>query len=157
VRLFTRVHSWPDITRYRHQVHSEDLSYRKGDLTSSNVDHDIYSLSQVWGGYITYRTDLAGEILSATQDFIENCQDPRAAMLTTVSLLLKGLDEFFAVFLFYDGTNPPAGLFDRFLNIPHINNQLKSQSYTALVCIPCKVFLSMCLLMHIAHGKCGLW
>lgn len=92
-----------------------------------------YPIGKVWGGYITYRTDYASQILSATQDFIENCQDPRAAMFTTVSLLLTGLDEFFAVFLFYDGSSLPRGMFDKFLNIPHILNQLKMQSYTALV------------------------
>jgi hypothetical protein len=54
-------------------------------------------------------------------------------MFTTVSLLLTGLDEFFAVFLFYDGSSLPRGVFDKFLNIPHILNQLKMQSYTALV------------------------
>jgi len=71
--------------------------------------------------------------LSATQDFIENNEDPRAAMFATFEFLLKGLDEFAAVFLFYDGESPPNGLFDDFLNIPNTSNQLQTQSYSSLV------------------------
>ncbi|KAE9372168.1 FAD-binding domain-containing protein [Stipitochalara longipes BDJ] len=91
-----------------------------------------YPIGKVWGGVITYRVNYASQILSATQDFIENNQDPRAAMFATFELLLKGLDEFAAVFLFYNGESPPSGLFDGFLNIPNTSNQLQTQSYSAL-------------------------
>jgi hypothetical protein len=58
-------------------------------------------------------------------------------MFTTINLLLKGISEFVAVFLFYDGESPPSGLFDKFLvGIPYITDQLKTQTYTQLVCIP---------------------
>jgi hypothetical protein len=91
---------------------------------------------QVWGGVRTYRTDYTNQLLIATQDFTENCQDPRASIFTTINLLLKGLDEFVAVFLFYDGPIPPTGLFDKFLvGIPYIVDQLQTQTYTELVCI----------------------
>jgi hypothetical protein len=68
------------------------------------------------------------------QDFTENCHDPHASIFTTINLLLKGLDEFVAIFFFYNGPIPPTGLFDKFLvGIPYIVDQLQTQTYTELV------------------------
>jgi hypothetical protein len=133
---YSSINVWSNFSRYCHEVHSEHLSYRKGNEVFNLTDHDVHLLLQVWGGVRTYRTDYTSQLLSATQDFTENCQDPRASMITTINLLLKGLDEFVAVFLFYDGPRPPTGIFDKFLvGIPYIVDQLQTQTYTELVCI----------------------
>jgi hypothetical protein len=88
----------------------------------------------------TYSADYASQILNATQEFTENYQDPRASMFVTAQMLLSGLDQFFAVFLFYNGVSPPKGFFDKFLEIPFTEDHLETQSYSALVCVSSRIY-----------------
>lgn len=76
----------------------------------------------------------ASALLNATQNFIQNNSDPRAAVIVTGSLAIENLAELFALFFFYDRPAPPAGIFDEFDATIPIDDQVSTQSYYDIVC-----------------------
>jgi len=78
---------------------------------------------QVWGGTRTYSGLDASALLNATQHFIQNNNDPKAAVIVTGSLAIENLAELFVLFFFYDGPTPPAGIFAEFDAIVPIIDQ----------------------------------
>ncbi|PMD47417.1 FAD-binding domain-containing protein [Hyaloscypha variabilis F] len=87
----------------------------------------------VWGGTRTYSGLDASALLNATQNFIQNNNDPKAAVIVTGSLAIENLAELFVLFYFYDGPTPPAGIFDEFDAIVPIADQVSTQSYADIV------------------------
>jgi hypothetical protein len=67
--------------------------------------------------------------LNATQDFTENCNDPRAGIIVTGEIAVDSLLEIFIVFFFYDGPTPRDGVFDKFNAIPTLTDGVQTQSY----------------------------
>ncbi|CZT42260.1 uncharacterized protein RSE6_02118 [Rhynchosporium secalis] len=47
--------------------------------------------------------------------------------------LIASLDQFFVVFFFYNGPNPPPGVFDKFNSIPSTSDTVRKQRYSSLV------------------------
>jgi hypothetical protein len=90
---------------------------------------------QVWGGIRSYDGTRASAVLNATQKFIQNVEDPKAAIIPNGELVIGGLVKVFVVFFFYNGETPPPGVFNMFDSIPSITNQVKTQSYANFVCL----------------------
>ncbi|KAL2066453.1 hypothetical protein VTL71DRAFT_2524 [Oculimacula yallundae] len=103
-----------------------------GIVTKFTVN--TYPIGMIWGGVRTYTRSFASQILSATQDFTENFHDPAAGIIMSYQALVSSLDQFFVVFFFYNGPNPPPGVFDRFIGIPSTSDTVKTQRYSSLVC-----------------------
>ncbi|KAH9033339.1 FAD-binding domain-containing protein [Lactarius pseudohatsudake] len=74
---------------------------------------------QVWGGAIQYAPEQLGAVKAATAEF-GKVADTRAALITTFVYTPGGVSS--AALIFYNGPNPPSGVFDAFLNIPHQND-----------------------------------
>ncbi|KAH0585598.1 hypothetical protein H2248_008828 [Termitomyces sp. 'cryptogamus'] len=86
---------------------------------------------QVWAGSITYTFDRIPSVAAATAKFSSTVTDPKAVIITTYNFLLgqPGILQL----IFYDGPEPPAGIFDDFLAIPHLTNDVSTRDFTSFV------------------------
>ncbi|CEL58450.1 hypothetical protein RSOLAG1IB_08557 [Rhizoctonia solani AG-1 IB] len=86
---------------------------------------------QVWGGLQTFTATNLDRVNQATADFAANVTDPKASIITTYNFLLgwPGV----SLLMFYDGPNPPAGIFERFTSIPHLTSDVSTRSFLSLV------------------------
>ncbi|KZT04998.1 FAD-binding domain-containing protein [Laetiporus sulphureus 93-53] len=102
---------------------------------------EAFTQGEVWGGTIISlgETDQAK---TATANFYANVTDPKAALLTTFNWdlgLLKAvpcismLQTIVEINLFYDGPSPPDGIFDEFLAIPYVEQDVSTRSFLSLV------------------------
>ncbi|QRV98416.1 FAD-binding domain protein [Ceratobasidium sp. AG-Ba] len=89
-----------------------------------------FPMGQVWGGLKMFGSgfDLVNK---ATVDFINNVDDPKAAIITAYNCLL-GIPSI-SLLLFYDGPTPPPGIFERFESIPYLTSDVKTRSLINLV------------------------
>jgi hypothetical protein len=72
-------------------------------------------------------------MLAAVRDFTEYYPDEKAAIIMTAELTTLGAIDIWLMFLFYDGPNPPAGVFDNFTAIGPISNDCKTRRYSELL------------------------
>ncbi|KAF8599903.1 FAD-binding domain-containing protein [Ceratobasidium sp. AG-I] len=86
---------------------------------------------KVWGGLKTFTWDQLHRINAATADFVANNTDPKAAIITTYNFLLG--QPGVSLLIFYDGPTPPAGIFERFISIPHFTSDISTRSFSSLV------------------------
>ncbi|PGG95410.1 hypothetical protein AJ79_10070 [Helicocarpus griseus UAMH5409] len=86
--------------------------------------------TDVWGGNYVFGPEQSEDLLKAVRDFTEYNTDDKAAIILTLE---RGAAlNLWIMFLFYDGIEPPAGVFDNFTHIgPSIDNT-KTRSYTDL-------------------------
>ncbi|KAF8069311.1 FAD-binding domain-containing protein [Lyophyllum atratum] len=86
---------------------------------------------QVWGGLITYTFPQISDVAAATASFSASVTDPKASIITTYNFLLgqPGISQL----VFYDGPTPPAGIFDDFLAIPHLTQDVSTRDFLSLV------------------------
>ncbi|KAJ6488794.1 FAD dependent oxidoreductase [Mycena sanguinolenta] len=86
---------------------------------------------QVWGGLITYTLAQIPAVSAAVAQFASNVTDPKAAIIPTYNFLLgqPGISHV----MFYDGPTPPPGIFDAFLAIPHLTEDVSTRSFSSLV------------------------
>ncbi|KAF7375798.1 FAD-binding PCMH-type domain-containing protein [Mycena sanguinolenta] len=86
---------------------------------------------QVWGGLITYTLAQIPAVSAAVAQFVSNVTDPKAAIIPTYNFLLgqPGISHV----MFYDAPTPPPGIFDAFLAIPHLTEDVSTRSFTSLV------------------------
>lgn len=92
-----------------------------------------HPIGQVWGGTRTYDVTKLPAIINATQHFIQNNNDPKAAIIVTLDLAVDSLLRLAVVFFFYDGPTPQGTVFDEFNSIVPTLDQVKTQNYTAVV------------------------
>ncbi|KAF1973021.1 FAD-binding domain-containing protein [Bimuria novae-zelandiae CBS 107.79] len=101
-------------------------------LVANNIGPTNYSIAtlytikahpqgQIWGGNIIYTPDKTPEILAAVRDFTEYYPDDKAGINITIELTQFGVIDMWLMFLFYEGPTPPAGVFDNFTAIAHLN------------------------------------
>ncbi|TEB19616.1 FAD-binding domain-containing protein [Coprinellus micaceus] len=91
-----------------------------------------YPQGQVWGGMITYGIpDTFSAVANATAKFSAEVKDPKAGMMSTVTVY-QGM-QFINVQVFYDGPAPPAGIFDDLLSITAVNSDVATRSWLELV------------------------
>lgn len=85
---------------------------------------------QVWGGTILALGEF-DKIATATANFYANVTDPKASIISTFNWDL-GI-HLGQVSLFYDGSSPPDGMFDEFIAIPAVSQDISSRSFLSLV------------------------
>ncbi|TRM63422.1 hypothetical protein BD626DRAFT_494316 [Schizophyllum amplum] len=85
----------------------------------------------VWGGLITYTLNNVDAVTAACANFSANVTDPKAGIITTYNFVLGELG--ISQLLFYDGPEPPAGIFDSFLDITHFSSDVKARTVVDLV------------------------
>ncbi|KAE8449273.1 hypothetical protein EG329_008440 [Mollisiaceae sp. DMI_Dod_QoI] len=91
-------------------------------------------IGQIWGGYRTYSSSF-----NATQDFTANFHDSGAGIIVTIEIIASNLDQFATVFFFYNGPNPPPGVFNKFFVLPSNSDTTKTQSYSTLLADNAKI------------------
>lgn len=93
-----------------------------------------YPIGQIWGGNLVFfgaqKTD---GILSAVRNFTEHYDDPKAGIIATSELTLGNATDLWILFMFYDGPEPPEGVFDEFLALKPDVNSCKTRSYGELL------------------------
>ncbi|KJZ71392.1 hypothetical protein HIM_09233 [Hirsutella minnesotensis 3608] len=96
--------------------------------------YDVGDQGMVWGGIRTYTADKVRALLAAVSNFTTNGQDPKAAIIPNFAFIsAAGLNLPAAlVFYFYDGREPPAGLFDEFDAIPHLTSSTAIRSFVSI-------------------------
>lgn len=93
-----------------------------------------FPIGQIWGGNLIWLgDDQTPGILSAVRNFTENYNDTKAAIIATSELTLYNTTDLWVLFLFYDGTEPPAGVFDEFLALDPLINTCETRSYGDLL------------------------
>ncbi|KAI3528808.1 FAD binding domain-containing protein [Colletotrichum filicis] len=102
-----------------------------GIVTRYNLQ--AHAIGQIWGGNLVFGGDKTDEILAAIRNFTENYHDPKAAIIATSELTVLNSVNIWIFFLFYDGPQPPSGVFDEFLDIQSSLNTCKTRSYTDLL------------------------
>ncbi|KAK7520850.1 FAD binding domain-containing protein [Phyllosticta citriasiana] len=95
--------------------------------------HPIGENGQVWGGNLWFGGDKNDEILAAVQNFTQNYPDPKAAIIATSEITIASLYQQWVIFLFYDGPEPPAGVFDMFTSLNPTINNCKNRTYADLL------------------------
>lgn len=93
-----------------------------------------YPIGQIWGGNLIWLgADKTDGILSAVRNFTENYNDTKAGIIATSELTLINTTNLWVLFLFYDGPEPPAGVFDEFLALSPALNTCGTRSYGDLL------------------------
>ncbi|RXW13917.1 hypothetical protein EST38_g11935 [Candolleomyces aberdarensis] len=109
---------------------SNNFLFFKGIVTKITLK--TFAQGQVWGGFLAF-TDpqaIAG-LGAATAKFSTQVKDPKASILSSFSYL-QG-NPFSGVQLFYDGPNPPPGIFDDFLALPSSLANVSTRSHLSLI------------------------
>lgn len=95
-----------------------------------------HPIESVWGGPRLYTSDKAPQLISAISNHVLNFNPSVAdsALLPTIAWpsLLNGSD-IWTIFMYWNGTSPPADLFKEFFEIEAIADQTKVQTYPELL------------------------
>lgn len=89
---------------------------------------------QVWGGTRIYDAEqYHDKLMAATTNYTRDFHDEKSAVIVTTDYTLLNLAKLVVMFYFYDGPEPPSGVFDDFFAIPHIQSNTKAQTYPQLL------------------------
>ncbi|KAI1331859.1 FAD binding domain-containing protein [Xylariaceae sp. FL0255] len=104
-----------------------------GIVTSYVVQ--AYPQGDVWGGTLLIDADdeTDAQMLAALRDFTEYYPDEKAAVIVTGERTLATLARLWVVFLYYNGPEVPAGVFDNFTSIGTPISTAKTQSLNSLL------------------------
>ncbi|KAG6872962.1 hypothetical protein C0995_004716 [Termitomyces sp. Mi166 len=86
---------------------------------------------QIWAGSITYTFDRIPDVATAIVNFSSTVTDPKAAIIATYNFLLG--QPGILLLVFYDGPEPPATIFDDFLTVPHLTNDVSTRDFASFV------------------------
>ncbi|KKK20238.1 FAD dependent oxidoreductase [Aspergillus rambellii] len=100
-----------------------------GIVTSYTLQ--TYPISKVWGGNYIFTPDKTAGVLQAVRDFTEYYLDDKAAVIVTVEH--GALIHTWIVFVFYDGPEPPQGVFDCFTALDPIDTTKTWDTYYDLL------------------------
>ncbi|KAI8948327.1 FAD binding domain-containing protein [Xylaria longipes] len=95
-----------------------------------------YPQGDVWGGNLIFDAtpEVTKNILAAVRDFTENYDDEKAGIIVTAERTLATLLDIWVIFLYYNGPERPAGVFDKFFDISNFTlNTCKTQSMNSLL------------------------
>ncbi|KAK2460201.1 hypothetical protein APHAL10511_007792 [Amanita phalloides] len=119
-----------EITNVTESSDSELFFGLKGGLNNFGVVTRItmrtYPQPMVWGGMITYANVSIPEVTAAVVKFSATNTDPKANIISGYDCVLT--QPLITQILYYDGPNPPAGLFDDFLKIPALIKNIGQRS-----------------------------
>ncbi|KAJ5464448.1 FAD-linked oxidoreductase [Penicillium daleae] len=90
-----------------------------------------HPIGKVWGGNYVFTADKTPQVLTALRNFADNYPDDKAAIILTSEHGL--VIDFWIMFLFYDGPEPPAGVFDEFTAIDHTSTTKTWDTYYDLL------------------------
>ncbi|KAJ5806765.1 hypothetical protein N7474_010357 [Penicillium riverlandense] len=90
-----------------------------------------HPVGKVWGGNYVFTADKTPEILAALRNFVADYPDDKAAIILTSEH--GAVIDLWIMFLFYDGPEPPAGVFDEFTAIDHTSTAKTWDSYYDLL------------------------
>ncbi|KAK2739637.1 hypothetical protein FQN55_009373 [Onygenales sp. PD_40] len=93
-------------------------------LKTHPIEHDV------WGGNYVFGPEKSEQLLEAVRDFTEYNTDDKAAIILTLER--GAILNTWIMFLFYDGIEPPAGVFDNFTHIGPTIDITKRRSYLDL-------------------------
>ncbi|KAI1129120.1 FAD binding domain-containing protein [Nemania abortiva] len=105
-----------------------------GIVTSYTLQ--AYPQGDVWGGSLIFDAtdDVSTAMLAAVRDFTENYTDEKAGIIVTAERTVATLVDIWVIFLYYNGPERPAGVFDKFFDItPFKLNTCKTQSINSLL------------------------
>ncbi|KAI0099404.1 FAD binding domain-containing protein [Daldinia grandis] len=94
-----------------------------------------YPQGDIWGGNLEFDAtpENNAAILAAVRNFTENYPDKKAGIIVTSERTLSTLLDIWILFLYYNGPEPPQGVFDSFLAIGPNINTCKTQRYADLL------------------------
>ncbi|KAF8337007.1 FAD dependent oxidoreductase [Cantharellus anzutake] len=87
-----------------------------------------YPQGQIWAGLILYSGSHWDKLADATVDFQNSNTDPNANVLPSFNQYPNGT-QVAAVLVFYNKPTAPPGLFDKFLNVPSISQNVTTRSF----------------------------
>ncbi|KAJ5605242.1 hypothetical protein N7510_010396 [Penicillium lagena] len=90
-----------------------------------------HPVGKVWGGNYIFTADKTPQILAALRNFVADYPDDKAAIILTSEH--GAVIDLWIMFLFYDGPEPPAGVFDEFSAIDHTSTAKTWDSYYDLL------------------------
>ncbi|PFH46241.1 hypothetical protein AMATHDRAFT_77754 [Amanita thiersii Skay4041] len=85
----------------------------------------------VWGGVITYLLPQIPDVTTAFTKFISTVTDPKAGLINAYNAF-NG-QPVVSLLLFYDGSSPPSGMFDDFLGITAVSQDISERSLVSLI------------------------
>ncbi|EMD37315.1 hypothetical protein CERSUDRAFT_94318 [Gelatoporia subvermispora B] len=107
-----------------------DLSFAlRGIVTTFTLQ--AYPQSQVWGGSIVLNPGTSDQLTDAVLNFVTNVTDPKASIIPAYNVASGTIIP--TALLFYDAPTPPDGIFDDFLAIPAIEQDIATRSMLSLV------------------------
>ncbi|KAK0460443.1 FAD dependent oxidoreductase [Desarmillaria tabescens] len=89
--------------------------------------------SAVWGGSAMYSMDDLSAFTAASAKFSSEVRDPKAVMIMMYGYSGSTSQLSLSVLMFYDGPTPPSGIFDDFLALPPLSQDIKSRSFHDLI------------------------
>ncbi|KAJ7581441.1 FAD dependent oxidoreductase [Mycena floridula] len=89
-----------------------------------------HTQGQVWGGSVLFSEDQTEAITEATAKFSATNTDPNAALI--LNYISFNGQRILGLEAFYDGPEPPAGLFDDFIALPPILGTLQTSDFITL-------------------------
>ncbi|KAK2462601.1 hypothetical protein APHAL10511_005334 [Amanita phalloides] len=119
-----------EVTNVTESTDSELFFGLKGGFNNfgivTRVTMRTYPQPMVWGGMITYTKYSIAEVTAAVIKFSATNTDPKANIIAGYDCVLT--EPLITQLLYYDGPNPPAGLFDDFLKIPALIKDIGQRS-----------------------------
>ncbi|KAJ7655937.1 hypothetical protein B0H17DRAFT_1098624 [Mycena rosella] len=108
-----------------------ELVKPNGTIVTVTASSDKDLFFGLKGGLITYTVAQIPAVSAAVEKFASTVTDPKAAIIPAYNFLLgqPGISHI----MFYDGPTPPAGIFDAFLAIPHLTEDVQTRSFLSLV------------------------
>lgn len=94
-----------------------------------------YQQGDIWGGNLEFDAtpENTAALLTALRNFTENYTDGKAGIIMTAERTLVTVVDIWILFLYYNGPEPPQGVFDSFLAIKPTINSCKTQRYSDLL------------------------
>ncbi|KAF4621264.1 hypothetical protein D9613_000225 [Agrocybe pediades] len=85
----------------------------------------------IWGGFQFIAGSDIAQNTAAVADFCANVKDPKANIIADYGFVSG--QPIMSQILFYDGPNPPAGIFDKLLAVPTMLADVSSRSMTSFI------------------------
>ncbi|KAF2478385.1 FAD-binding domain-containing protein [Lindgomyces ingoldianus] len=101
----------------------------------TNYRLQAHPQGNVWAGNLVFphASSTATKLLKAIRDFTEYNDDDKAAVIVTAERANLDAVDSWILFLFYDGTVPPAGIFTNFTSVGPILNTCRERTYADLM------------------------
>ncbi|KAF9038025.1 FAD-binding domain-containing protein [Panaeolus papilionaceus] len=135
IEAFRLVNPDGSITTVTHASQPDLFFALKGTQNNFGIVTEItlktFPQMAVWGGTALFPGESIYQVADATTAFYQTVTDPKAAILVLFGMIMA--NPIASVLLFYDGPNPPPGIFDSFLSLPAVTSDLRTRSYLSMI------------------------